>query len=166
MIAREAPIPYAPDARLGARVCMLDTSVVVGILRRHAQALGVLARLRGRASGEDREHAIGSPAAHRVRATLSTVVRYDAERAVRSPEGRLRLDALLEHTEVVPFTVDDACAAASIDRQLRGARNAIGELDVLIAGAALSRHVPLLTYDVGHFGRVPGLLVWDAASGA
>ena len=167
MIAREIQPPYGSGAGVRLGVCMLDTSVVVGIVRRHPPSLELLARLRGGGAGGAgaQEGAEARPGGRRVLPTLSAVVRYEAERGVRSPEGRVRLGALLDHAEVMPFTGGDATAAARIDRQLREAREPIGELDVLIAGAALARGVPLLTYNVRHFARVRGLAVWDAGAG-
>jgi len=164
MIAREVPQPYGAQGAAPARACMLDTTVVVGILRRHPAALRVLGRLRGEGLPVPSEGAKEHPPAQRVVPTLSAVVQFEAERGVRSPEGRVRLGALLDHSEVAPFTSRDATAAARIDRELRDAREPIGELDVLIAGAAVARALPL-TYNVRHFGRVAGLVVWDAAAG-
>lgn len=164
MIARETVPPYALRQLGTACVCMLDTSVVVGVLRRHPHALGLLAWL-GSSGADPGLSGNGCHGwARGVVPILSAVVRYEAERGVRSPEGQVRLGALLASTRVVPLTAADAGAAARIDRALRAAREPIGELDVLIAGAAVARGLPLLTYNVRHFARVAGLEVWNAGT--
>lgn len=148
---RETAPAYGTPRSEGTRFCVLDTSVVVGVLRRHPPSELLLADL------------------ERARApvpVLTSVVRYEAERGVRSPQGRVRLAALLERTAVWPFTGEDAAVAGAVGRDLRERHQAIGDLAVLIAATALRRRVPLLTFNVRHFTRVPGLEVWDAFGGA
>lgn len=59
------------------------------------------------------------------------------------------------------LTIDREIAwhAGQIARQLRGVRQFIGDNDVWIAATALRHNLPLLTNNVQHFQRVPGLNV-------
>lgn len=52
-------------------------------------------------------------------------------------------------------------AAASIRSELEQQGRAIGPLDVLIAGTAVSRGAGLVTNNAAEFSRVPGLRVLD-----
>jgi len=57
-----------------------------------------------------------------------------------------------------------AMASASIRIQLEKQGWAIGPLDMLIAGTAVSRGAALVTNNVAGFSRVPGLRVLDWTS--
>lgn len=76
---------------------------------------------------------------------------------LRAQQLLARSEELLEQIIVVPF---DAAAVAQFDR-LRTVRalRKIGRADLLIASIALANRATLVTRNVRHFKRVPGLRV-------
>ncbi len=85
---------------------------------------------------------------------------FGAENSQRVAENLLRIEQFVARLQnVLDF---DALAAADFGRlksQLR--KTPIGPFDTLIAAHARSRHMIVVTSDVGEFGRVPGLAVED-----
>jgi len=96
---------------------------------------------------------------------LPAVVVYELEyRSLRSglPERRRReLKRGLGSILHIPFDSDAAFAAANIRHELERKGSAIGPLDLLIAGTALSRGATLVTNNTNEFSRVSGLLLVD-----
>jgi len=96
---------------------------------------------------------------------IPAIVVYELEYGtLRSnfPSRRRReLEAGLEHIQHVPFDSAAAKAAAGIRVELEKRGKAIGPLDVLIAGTAISRAATLVTNNASEFSRVPGLRVVD-----
>ncbi len=74
-----------------------------------------------------------------------------------SAPARESVGRLLAALTILPF--DDAAgrAAAEVRRSLDSAGTPIGMADYLIAGICLARPAVLLTRNVDHFSRVPGL---------
>lgn len=60
---------------------------------------------------------------------------------------------------VLPGSESQAWRAARIDADLNLAGRTIGSADVWIAAAALETGLPVLTANIGHFHRVPGVSV-------
>lgn len=60
-----------------------------------------------------------------------------------------------------PLPLDDRAAAyaANVDRELRAQGLRLQTADTLVAGIALAHGLPLLTRNLRHFDRVPGLLL-------
>lgn len=67
--------------------------------------------------------------------------------------------AILGAVRVLPFGAEDARASASLRATLETKGKPIGAYDVLIAGAAVSRGLVLVTSNVREFGRVSALRV-------
>ena len=102
---------------------------------------------------------------------LSSVTRQELERGVLTSAAahqalnRIRLDVFLEGpVDVVPFDAEDAVAAAHIQVSLQAQGLGIGPYDTQIAGQALRRGWTVVTANLRHFGRVPGLTLetWRA----
>lgn len=72
-----------------------------------------------------------------------------------APEGEI----LLRPFQWLEFTPDVARAAATLRRHLRKQGQLLGDFDILIAATALHHEAPLVTENVEHFRRVPGLQV-------
>lgn len=92
-------------------------------------------------------------------------LRYGAERSAHPDSNHARIDDFLAGPlKVLPFTSDDAAAAGTIRAHLAGKGTPIGPYDVLIAGQARARGLPIVTANTGEFERVPGLDVrnWTA----
>ena len=68
---------------------------------------------------------------------------------------RQRSLEVFEQAAVVAFEKRDAVRAAKIDAELKS--NKIGIADCQIAACALEDGAELLTFNVDHFSRVPGL---------
>lgn len=128
----------------------LDSDVMVGLLR------GREAELRTRF---DEARLAGAPLG------LSSIVLHElVTGAVASQRPDQHLDALAllsEAFEPLEFNGEDAIRAARIRADLARDGRPIGALDTLIAGQALARDLTLVTSNVRHFGRVPGLRLID-----
>lgn len=74
-----------------------------------------------------------------------------------SERQRELLNQLRELVEVLPFDETASQKAADTWRTLNESGQLIGIPDILIAGICLANELPLLTRNVGHYGRVPGL---------
>lgn len=133
----------------------LDSDVMVGLLR------GREAGLRTRF---DEARLAGTPLG------LSSIVLHElVTGAVASQRPDRHLDALAllsEAFESLEFNGEDAIRAARIRADLAKDGRPIGALDTLIAGQALARDLTLVTSNVRHFGRVPGLRLIDWRVGA
>jgi tRNA(fMet)-specific endonuclease VapC len=67
------------------------------------------------------------------------------------------LAEFLKDVETVPFARADALEAGRLQALLKGVGSPIGAADTFIAGHALSLGVTLVTNNVKHFSKVPGL---------
>lgn len=70
---------------------------------------------------------------------------------------RETVERLLGAMTILPLEDSAGRAAADVRRALDAAGTPIGMADSLIAGICLSRSAVLLTRNVAHFSRVPGL---------
>lgn len=68
-----------------------------------------------------------------------------------------KIQTLLEAMEILTLDEEAVASAATIRRELEWEGLGIGMADYLIAGLCLSRSLPLLTRNIKHFERVPGL---------
>jgi len=59
--------------------------------------------------------------------------------------------------EVVPLTEKSTAISAEIHAGLRKEGKPIDDIDILIAGSAISRKLVLITHNEDHFRRVEGL---------
>lgn len=125
---------------------LLDTCVLSDFARGEA---GTLRRLKA-----------ASPAEIAVSAITVMEVEYGLARApVRAARVGPVMRALLGAISIVPFSAEDARAAAALRAALDGKGRPIGAYDLLIAGCALSRGMALVTSNTREFGRVSGLRV-------
>lgn len=69
------------------------------------------------------------------------------------------LAEFLKDVETVPFVRSDALEAGRLRALLEKAGTPIGPADTLIAGHALSLGVTLVTNNIKHFSKVPGLQI-------
>lgn len=95
------------------------------------------------------------------RVLVSAVVVYELERglaAARAPEAeRARIGRVLYARTVVPLDEAAARRAGEVDGTLRARGQPIDPEDALIAGTALVRGETLVTRNIRHFARIPGL---------
>lgn len=110
------------------------------------------------------------PANSRVRAAfvakelaVSAVTAYELYFGEPSGPGRADLDRLLREIDVLAVTQTRAAIAAEHGAALARAGMRLAVPDLLIAGTAIEAELPLITRNVRHFSRVPGLEIIDPA---
>jgi tRNA(fMet)-specific endonuclease VapC len=132
---------------------MLDTDVVINVLR-------------GYPSEDVRqfERLILSDLC--ISALTAAELVYGAMRRRDDPGGRQRTSEFLRGIAVLDWPAAAVQPFADTKRHLTDAGQMIGEMDLLIAAHALAAHLPLVTGNMRHFGRVPGLTVVDWRDGA
>ena len=110
---------------------LLDTSFLIDLMKQHPGALSIHDQIKGKER-------------------TSIICAY--ELAKYSEEAA----QVILKKDTVPFEKSDALEAAKIFRKLRGIGKMIPELDIMIAGTAVSRGLILITRDK-HYKRVDGL---------
>lgn len=86
------------------------------------------------------------------RLRIPVVAWYELVRGAASEEEHAALRRMLRGVSVLDFTRQDSEAAAAAWRALSAhQRNDIGDRDILIAGVAIARGLPVLTRNRGHF---------------
>ncbi|MDR1187941.1 MAG: type II toxin-antitoxin system VapC family toxin [Bifidobacteriaceae bacterium] len=122
---------------------MLDTSVLIHLLRRRSEEL----RPRFRAASG--------------RIAVSTIsvaeLEHGLARSSAPDKDAARVEALLALCEVLQFDRNAAHHAGRISGRLAAAGTPIGPLDTLIAGHARSRGLVVVTTNLREFSRAPGL---------
>jgi tRNA(fMet)-specific endonuclease VapC len=94
---------------------------------------------------------------------VSAITRYELLYGVEKcpPNWRKKeagkVELLLEHIHILPFTAETATRAATIRAVLETAGRSIGPMDVLIAATALDHDLPIVTSNLAEFLPVPGL---------
>lgn len=127
---------------------LIDTNAVIALVTRRSETL--LRRVEATASGA---LAVSSIVAHEL---------YFG--AYKSQKVDFNLETLrLLFTDIVILDLDreDARAAGEIRADLKRRGAPIGPYDVLVAGQALARRVPLVTNNTAEFGRIAGLRLED-----
>jgi tRNA(fMet)-specific endonuclease VapC len=95
------------------------------------------------------------------RLAVPTIACYELVRGASDAASRETVRRLLGGVTVLDFRRQDAGAAAEVWRSLSAhQRNAIGDRDILIAGVAISRGLPVLTRNRGHF-RTLGVRLYE-----
>ncbi|MBQ8104035.1 MAG: type II toxin-antitoxin system VapC family toxin [Afipia sp.] len=127
---------------------LLDTNAVIALVTRRSEAL-----LRKVESSEPGALAVSSVVAHELYfgAYCSQRVDFNLE--------TLRL--LFTDLEILDLEREDARAAGEIRAELARRGTPIGPYDVLIAGQAMARGLPLVTNNTAEFERVAGLRLED-----
>lgn len=125
----------------------LDTSFIVDIIRGRTGALQELKRLENE----------GSP----ITTTAITACElFEGACGSRQSEREVsKVKAIMQRIELLEFTLDVCERYGMLASKLKSTDRTIGDLDILIASAALAYNEPLLTANVEHFNRVPNLVV-------
>jgi predicted nucleic acid-binding protein len=89
----------------------------------------------------------------------SALTVFELFAGARSTQEKVAVDALLSPLPVLPIDDGVARLAAEVERNLRGRGLRVGFADALIAAACITAGTSLLTRNVRHFGRVPGLRI-------
>lgn len=84
-------------------------------------------------------------------------LRFGVEKSSERARNQDALEGFLLAMEIAPFDDEAAHQYGVIRAGLEKKGKPIGSMDMQIAAHALALAVPLVTNDVGEFGRVPGL---------
>ena len=87
----------------------------------------------------------------------TAVTAFEIRSGARTAKQRTAVDTLLEAMTILPFGPDEARIAADIRLEVEAKGLPIGMSDYMIAATCISRDAILLTRNVKHFERVPGL---------
>ncbi len=129
-----------------ASVC-LDTSFLVDLVRRNPAAEKKLQYYR------DRDEPLRTTA-------VSAAELIEGAYSTRGRKGEVeRVRATLEHLELLKLSLPVCERYGKLASELRVKGVPIGDLDNLIASAAMIHRQILVTRDKPHFERVPGLAV-------
>ncbi len=74
---------------------------------------------------------------------------------------RVTVGLLLQQYPTLPWTVAAADCYGEIAARLHKTGQAIGQMDTLIAAHALAEKLTLVSHNLRHFERIPGLLLED-----
>lgn len=132
-------------------ILSIDTSVLVAAERGDARALASFA-----AWGTDSTLVLSSIAlAEWMRGSI----------AVKDPGKRARArrfyEDVLRHLAVQPFSEEDAIEFGRTLGELQAKGVTVDFADGLIASQALNAGIPVATFNVAHFSKIPGLQVVD-----
>lgn len=87
----------------------------------------------------------------------TSVNQFELLSGAKTPRDEEKVRTLLAALALLPFDPAAGEIAAEVARRLAAAGQGIGTADYLIAGICLGRSATLLTRNVNHFERVPGL---------
>lgn len=119
----------------------MDTCVVIGFLRGAEPDQSCLSRLL--TAGE---------------ALVTSITVFELMLGLKDKGRREQsLLKLFDFTGVLPFDREAAETAAEIERALRRKGMVIGTRDTFIAAICVAHRLPLVTGNVEHFSRIPGL---------
>jgi tRNA(fMet)-specific endonuclease VapC len=96
--------------------------------------------------------------------TFTELTYYEVARGLKAKQAITQLaefERFCQQHQILPFTHAAAVHAADIWADLKQRGQLIGEIDVLIAGVALSEGLAVVSHNTRHFGRLAGLTVID-----
>jgi len=82
-----------------------------------------------------------------------------AFRSVKRDEEVRKAKDMLSRMKLLDFSIRACERFGKIRKEMEAAGTPIGDLDLMIASVALVHNQALLTRDIGHFEKVPGLTV-------
>lgn len=129
-------------------IFLLDTSVLIELLRSKPEAEDFIDK-----QGEDTILTSSVCEAE----VYEGVYRERAENFLQKKQ--IFKNLLEKFSPTVPFDAKQAEAAGKIRADLSLKGSLIGDLDILIAAAALSQNATLVTKNPSHFQKIPGLQV-------
>ena len=98
------------------------------------------------------------------RINLSIITYYEVLSGLTYRDARSQVAEFLElaqESNVLPLTERSCSIAADIYAQLRHQGDPIDDIDLLIAGIAVSNNLVVATHNIRHFQHVPGLQIED-----
>ena len=98
------------------------------------------------------------------RINFSIISYYEILSGLKYRDAKKQLDAFLgfaDYNTILPITKDSVNSSAKIYADLRKSGNLIDDVDILIAGIAISNSLTLISHNISHFGRIQRLDVED-----
>ncbi len=95
----------------------------------------------------------------------TAVTAFELRSGARSKKQRDGVEALLGAMTILSFGPEEAKKAAEVRQHLEADGAPIGMADYMVAAICLLQRGTLLTRNVKHFGRVPGLRLSSAHDG-
>jgi tRNA(fMet)-specific endonuclease VapC len=96
---------------------------------------------------------------------IPAVVIFELQTGIAKSSSQMKrtkqLNGLISTVKVLPFSLEEARASATIRAQLESKGTPIGPYDVLIAGTALAHQGTLVSHNLSEFKRVKGLKTQD-----
>jgi len=130
---------------------LLDTDTLTLLHKRHPQVI-INAALHVKQFG------------HLIFSELSYYEVTRGLKAIGATAQLARFEQFCQAHRMVPFSHPAAVLAADIWSDLKRRAVLIGEVDILIAGIALSEKLAVATHNTNHFSRINGLQVIDWTS--
>lgn len=99
-----------------------------------------------------------------LRGRASVMTRFEALRGLKAKGAAAQIrsfELFCAANEVLPLTDAIVVRAADIYADLHRRGQLIGDADTLIAATALEHGLDIVTNNVEHFGRVPGVILHD-----
>lgn len=93
---------------------------------------------------------------------LSIITYYEILSGLKHRDALKQLQAFLEfinHNTVLPLTEESVTISSDIYSGLRKSGSPIDDIDILIAGIALSNNLVMVTNNTEHFERIEGLKI-------
>ncbi len=93
---------------------------------------------------------------------LSIITYYEILSGLKHRDALKQLQAFLEfinHNTVLPLTEESVTISSDIYAGLRKSGSPIDDIDILIAGIALSNNLVMVTNNTEHFERIEGLKI-------
>ncbi len=114
----------------------------------------LIAVLRGKGASEATVDIIDDP-----KTTIINVFElyFGAMRSIKSKEVMSETNSLLKSIDIIEFDRPAAAKAADIHAKLTNSGKSIDVLDILIAGIVIVNKEELVTRNIDHFKRIPGL---------
>ena len=91
---------------------------------------------------------------------LSIITYYEILSGLKHKNALKQLDLFLEfvkHNTIVPLTEESVIISSDLYASLRKSGTPIDDIDILIAGIALSNNLIFVTNNVEHFKKIEGL---------
>jgi tRNA(fMet)-specific endonuclease VapC len=96
--------------------------------------------------------------------TFSLITYYEILRGFKAVKATTKLsafEAFCKQQEILPVNSDIIVIAADLWASLKTTGRLIEDCDLFVAATALHHGLPLVTGNVAHFNRIPGLIIED-----
>ncbi len=101
---------------------------------------------------------------HYEKMNLSIITYYEILSGLKHRDALKQLDLFLEfvkHNAILPLTEESTTISSDLYASLRKMGSPIDDIDILIAGIALSNNLVFVTHNEEHFKRIKGLDIVD-----